>query len=162
MFFLKSKTEYELRIRDWSSDVCSSDLAYSLFGIWIESVQDVRVLDNLITGKRDYASAQRGNGIQLFNSNGAQVIGNRISYVRDGIYVAFSDHAIFRNNRIHDARYGAHYMNSHDNLWESKDSYPNRGGLALLESRTMQVRNNRAWDNTDQIERAYCRERVCQ
>src|SRR3546814_4819531 len=27
-FFFKQKTAYELRISDWSSDVCSSDLAY--------------------------------------------------------------------------------------------------------------------------------------
>src|SRR3546814_8478349 len=27
MFFFKQKTAYELRISDWSSDVCSSDLA---------------------------------------------------------------------------------------------------------------------------------------
>src|SRR3546814_1314793 len=27
IFFLKQKTEYEMRISDWSSDVCSSDLA---------------------------------------------------------------------------------------------------------------------------------------
>src|SRR3546814_4383578 len=26
-FFFKQKTAYEMRIRDWSSDVCSSDLA---------------------------------------------------------------------------------------------------------------------------------------
>src|SRR3546814_2931219 len=26
MFFLKQKTAYEVRISDWSSDVCSSDL----------------------------------------------------------------------------------------------------------------------------------------
>src|SRR3546814_6732677 len=26
VFFFKQKTEYELRISDWSSDVCSSDL----------------------------------------------------------------------------------------------------------------------------------------
>src|SRR3546814_2218857 len=26
MFFLKQKTAYEMRISDWSSDVCSSDL----------------------------------------------------------------------------------------------------------------------------------------
>src|SRR3546814_6483227 len=26
VFFFKQKTAYELRIRDWSSDVCSSDL----------------------------------------------------------------------------------------------------------------------------------------
>src|SRR3546814_20880952 len=28
MFFFKQKTAYELRISDWSSDVCSSDLDY--------------------------------------------------------------------------------------------------------------------------------------
>src|SRR3546814_10072002 len=27
MFFFKQKTAYEMRISDWSSDVCSSDLA---------------------------------------------------------------------------------------------------------------------------------------
>src|SRR3546814_3947882 len=27
-FFFKQETAYELRISDWSSDVCSSDLAY--------------------------------------------------------------------------------------------------------------------------------------
>src|SRR3546814_5779230 len=29
-FFFKQKTAYELRISDWSSDVCSSDLKYRL------------------------------------------------------------------------------------------------------------------------------------
>src|SRR3546814_9912274 len=29
-FFFKQKTAYELRISDWSSDVCSSDLAHVL------------------------------------------------------------------------------------------------------------------------------------
>src|SRR3546814_3936070 len=28
-FFFKQKTAYEMRISDWSSDVCSSDLGYS-------------------------------------------------------------------------------------------------------------------------------------
>src|SRR3546814_19994337 len=29
-FFFKQKTAYEMRISDWSSDVCSSDLFYSV------------------------------------------------------------------------------------------------------------------------------------
>src|SRR3546814_3984572 len=29
-FFFKQKTAYEMRISDWSSDVCSSDLYYGL------------------------------------------------------------------------------------------------------------------------------------
>src|SRR3546814_12112355 len=30
-FFFKQKTAYEVRISDWSSDVCSSDLIFSLY-----------------------------------------------------------------------------------------------------------------------------------
>src|SRR3546814_3027454 len=32
VFFFKQKTAYEMRISDWSSDVCSSDLASERFG----------------------------------------------------------------------------------------------------------------------------------
>src|SRR3546814_4888395 len=32
-FFFKQKTAYEMRISDWSSDVCSSDLALAFFVI---------------------------------------------------------------------------------------------------------------------------------
>src|SRR3546814_3653292 len=32
-FFFKQKTAYEMRISDWSSDVCSSDLCISLISI---------------------------------------------------------------------------------------------------------------------------------
>src|SRR3546814_3162082 len=32
-FFFKQKTAYEMRISDWSSDVCSSDLVIDLLGL---------------------------------------------------------------------------------------------------------------------------------
>lgn len=125
------------------------DITYNLFGLWIEGVKAPRVTGNLIAGKRDYASAQRGNGIQLYNTAGAQIIGNTISFSRDGIYVDVSDHAVFRGNKIHDVRYGTHYMNSHNNLWEGNEVYHSRSGLALMEVRNQVVRNNRAWGNSD-------------
>jgi nitrous oxidase accessory protein len=105
--------------------------------------------DNLITGKRDLDSSQRGNGIQLYNTTGARIIGNNISFVRDAIYVDVSHDAIFRGNKLHHSRYGTHYMNSYRNLWEDNDTYYNRGGLALMEVRDQVVRNNRAWGNSD-------------
>lgn len=129
--------------------VRNNDIAYALFGLWIEKAKDVQIIGNLITGKRDYQSAQRGNGIQLYNTTGAQIIGNNISFTRDGIYVDVSHHALFRSNRIHHLRYGTHYMNSYYNVWEDNDSYLNRGGLALMEVRDIIVRNNRAWGNSD-------------
>ena len=126
-----------------------NDLAYNLFGLWIEKANDVRVEHNLITGKREYASSQRGNGVQLYNTTGARIIGNRIGFVRDALYVDVSHQAIFRANKLHHSRYGTHYMNSYHNLWEDNDSWANRGGLALMEVRNQVVRNNRAWGNSD-------------
>ncbi len=125
------------------------DLTYNLFGLWIEKADDVRIEHNRITGKRDFLSPLRGNGIQLYNSQRAQIIGNDISFVRDAIYVDVSHHAVFRGNRLHHSRYGTHYMNSYHNLWEDNDSFMNRGGLALMEVRDQIVRNNRAWANSD-------------
>ncbi|MCB1908734.1 MAG: nitrous oxide reductase family maturation protein NosD [Rhodocyclaceae bacterium] len=129
--------------------VNNCQFGYVLFGIWIEKSRDVVISKNVITGKRDHRSASRGNGIQLYNSQGARIIGNEISFVRDGIYVDVSNNAIFRSNRIHNVRYGTHYMNSHHNTWENNDSYNNRGGLALMMTRHQVVRNNRAWGNSD-------------
>jgi nitrous oxidase accessory protein len=125
------------------------DVAYNLFGLWIEGVKSPRVEGNLIVGKRDHPSAQRGNGIQLFNTSGAEIVRNTISFTRDGIYVDVSHHAVFRGNRIHDVRYGTHYMNSHFNTWEDNEVFHNRGGLALMEVRSQVVRNNRVWGNSD-------------
>ncbi len=125
------------------------DLTYNLFGLWIEKANDVVVQGNTITGKRDYMSAQRGNGVQLYNTNGARIIDNNISFVRDALYVDVSHHAIFQGNKLHHSRYGTHYMNSYYNLWENNESYYNRGGLAIMETRNQVVRNNRTWGNFD-------------
>ncbi|HJW55644.1 MAG TPA: nitrous oxide reductase family maturation protein NosD [Burkholderiaceae bacterium] len=125
------------------------DLAYNLFGIWLEKSNNSQVVHNVITGKRDMMSTARGNGIQVYNTDGAQILDNNISYTRDGIYVDVSSHALFRGNKIHHVRYGTHYMNTHHSTWENNESYLNRGGLALMEVRDLVVRNNKAWGNTD-------------
>lgn len=125
------------------------DLTYNLFGLWIEKANDVRIEGNVITGLRELNSAQRGNGIQLYNTTGARILNNQISFVRDALYIDVSHRAEFKGNKLHHSRYGSHYMNSYHNLWEGNDSYRNRGGLALMEVRDQVVRNNRTWANAD-------------
>jgi len=124
-------------------------LVRNLFGVWLENSADSRVAGNLISGRRDLLSAARGNGIQVYNTRGAQILNNTISFTRDGIYVDVSEKAVFRGNKIHHVRYGTHYMNTHDSIWENNESYLNRGGLALMEVRRLTVRHNRAWGNAD-------------
>src|SRR3546814_8780235 len=49
-FFFKQKTAYEMRISDWSSDVCSSDLG-QFFGVLLEQAGE--------TDHRRFALARR-------------------------------------------------------------------------------------------------------
>jgi nitrous oxidase accessory protein len=129
--------------------VRANDLAWNLFGLWIEKADDVEIAGNLITGKRELLSSQRGNGIQLYDTRGARVLNNRVSFTRDGIYVDVSHSALFRGNVMHHVRYGTHYMNSNRNTWENNEAYLNRGGLALMEVCEQVVRGNLAWGNSD-------------
>jgi nitrous oxidase accessory protein len=125
------------------------DLAANLFGIWLEQSADATIENNTIVGRADLFSADRGNGIQVYNTLNSRVIGNTVSFTRDGIYVDYSKHALFRGNRLHDVRYGTHYMNTNDSTWEDNESWHNRGGLALMEVRHLVVRRNRAWGNAE-------------
>src|SRR3546814_20844479 len=65
-FFFKQKTAYEMRISDWSSDVCSSDLGHAR----------IRVVQ---VGRRPRRAVQRGDvgAVQLLAAElhaGAQVV----------------------------------------------------------------------------------------
>src|SRR3546814_16503073 len=42
--FFKQKTAYELRISDWSSDVCSSDLPAAYYNLPVETVERIEVI----------------------------------------------------------------------------------------------------------------------
>src|SRR3546814_10888448 len=54
MFFFKHKTAYEMRINDWSSDVCSSDLETIVFEATLPTAQDIKSIMTLAR-HHDYA-----------------------------------------------------------------------------------------------------------
>src|SRR3546814_4923926 len=56
VFFFKQKTAYEMRISDWSSDVCSSDLPAHRY-ILGEEILDVRDAHRVDRGRVDRAGA---------------------------------------------------------------------------------------------------------
>src|SRR3546814_7439192 len=59
-FFFKQKTAYEMRISDWSSDVCSSDrsIAYNQARL----LEDRRARNAMVPYRRDKYPAARGAG----------------------------------------------------------------------------------------------------
>src|SRR3546814_19547051 len=97
-FFFKQKTAYEMRISDWSSDVCSSDLLTTLFhytcGHELDAEEEKRSLPTISSGARrrpcragwpvavdrcgaafwhGRALCRDGRGICLWRSHGALV-----------------------------------------------------------------------------------------
>src|SRR3546814_3251018 len=71
MFFFKQKTAYEMRISDWSSDVCSSDL--NLRKQWHQELQDKFNLQGSILEAKSY-NALRKHGQQPFRDSPGPVI----------------------------------------------------------------------------------------
>src|SRR5690554_2389014 len=114
------------------------------FGIWLDATPDVVVRKNHIHGDSSLRSQDRGNGIHLFNTTGALIEENRISETRDGIYIEIANNSIIRNNFMTNLRYGVHYMYSMDNLLENNVTRATRTGYALMQSKRLQVINNRS------------------
>src|SRR3546814_5810657 len=86
-FFFKQKTAYEMRISDWSSDVCSSDLLLGLGEPHATLVQPVVVLavvevraeaaadqESAIGGHRHIASVEQGVDIRAKEEDRKSVV----------------------------------------------------------------------------------------
>lgn len=76
------------------------------FGIWVQDSNQILIANNRIQGNPELRSADRGNGIQLSVVTNADVVGNKISFTRDGLYIISSQDSVLRNNSMHDLRYG--------------------------------------------------------
>src|SRR3546814_3665698 len=60
VFFFKQKTAYEMRISDWSSDVCSSDLnssRASIVATWMRIIQVIGAMGTSATSARHTGGA---------------------------------------------------------------------------------------------------------
>src|SRR3546814_6348770 len=85
-FFFKQKTAYEMRISDWSSDVCSSDLLApfgrrrAVVDLSISAVEDGVGGAGKMPGPAGLGSALRGAGV-----GGDEQIGDAVTVVGQGL-----------------------------------------------------------------------------
>ena len=131
------KSAARLRVED-------NELARNAFGIWLDATPDVRIYRNRVHGRVGVRSQDRGNGIHLFNVGGADVVGNEVWEVRDGIYIGVSNYNTLRGNSLHDLRYGIHYMFSNHNKIIGNRTRATRTGYALMQSKYLTVTGNRS------------------
>jgi nitrous oxidase accessory protein len=138
-------------INGTNARVLESRVTEITFGIWIDGVDDVRVEDTTIVGRESvYPLSNRGNGVQIWRSDGSVVEDTRITDVRDGIYYSWSSNVLARGNTMWDLRYGVHYMYSDDNVLRDNLAFDNDVGYALMVSEGLEIVNNTAVNNTGQ------------
>lgn len=126
------------------AEILNNIIISKAFGIWVDGTKNVKILKNHIQGDSTIRSQDRGNGVHLFNTEGATVADNEIWHTRDGIYIDTSNYNILKNNHIHHLRYGIHYMYSHHNQIIGNRTNNTRTGYALMQSKNLTVKNNRS------------------
>ncbi|WP_250655308.1 nitrous oxide reductase family maturation protein NosD [Alkalimarinus coralli] len=114
------------------------------FAIFLDAARNTSVHSNRIEGVLEIRSQDRGNGIHLYATTGADIAFNEVWHTRDGIYIDTSHKNAIRNNEFHHLRYGVHYMYSYSNLVENNYTHHTRTGYALMQSKHLTVINNRS------------------
>jgi NosR/NirI family nitrous oxide reductase transcriptional regulator len=118
-----------------------------LFGIWVHGAERPQLIGNLITGLADYQRNDRGDGIHLWDTNGAVIEGNTITHARDGIYMELSADGVVRDNTILNSRYAVHTMWCDRTEFFENEATSNLVGMALMFSKKLGAKNNVLYDN---------------
>ncbi|NNT70899.1 nitrous oxide reductase family maturation protein NosD [Flavobacterium sp. IMCC34852] len=114
----------------------------NFFGIYLQNCKNSLVKNNSIKayGKQEQLI---GNGIHCWKSEQLQIIGNRISGHRDGIYFEFvTQSVIWRNISNHNIRYGLHFMFSNDDSYITNVFKGNGAGVAVMFTKNVKMFNN--------------------
>jgi len=114
----------------------------NFFGIYLQNSRNCLIKDNKITayGKQEQLI---GNGIHCWKSDNLQIIANKISGHRDGIYFEFvTQSVIWRNISNKNIRYGLHFMFSNDDAYISNVFKNNGAGVAVMFTKNVKMYNN--------------------
>lgn len=131
-----------VRVEADSVTIRFNTITKPLHGIYVKGGSYTTIHDNTIEGRLDLITADRGNGIHLWNSKKNTLFNNEIFNVRDGIYFSFADSTTVNQNYIHNVRYGLHYMYSKVNSFEDNVFENNVAGAALMYSQGIEFYRN--------------------
>ena len=112
------------------------------FGIYLRGASRCKIRNNQIVGRAELTSAKRGNGIHLWKTRRNEIVGNKISNKRDGMYFSYADQNLIAQNDIRETRFGIHYMYSHANRLLSNSLTANTVGATLMFSRDSVISGN--------------------
>ncbi len=120
---------------------------HTFFGIYCQHAYSSTIYNNRFQSNAidEITSA---NGIHCWKSENMLIINNEISGHRDGIYFEFVTGSTIKGNKSHNnARYGLHFMFSHDNAFRHNEFRDNGAGVAVMYSQGVTMTQNLFADN---------------
>jgi len=95
-----------------------------------------------VVQNRPLKLSDKGNGIDLYESNGNSFNGNTISSMHDGIYMENSDDNLIENNHFELLRYGVHCMYTKGTIIRNNYGNLNITGAMIMAVRDVEVSGN--------------------
>ncbi|MFD2249456.1 nitrous oxidase accessory protein [Pseudochelatococcus lubricantis] len=120
----------------------NNEIVGNLCGVYLHGAAESVVRANRIVGLKEGRLSEAGNGVTLWNAPGAKVLGNDISYGRDGIGSNSSKRNVFSGNRFRNLRFAVHYMYTNDSEIRDNVSTGNSVGFAIMFSSRLKVLGN--------------------
>lgn len=114
----------------------------NLYGIYLHGAPRSIARGNVIVGVKTGRVNEAGNGVSVWNAPGAEVVGNDISFGRDGIYSISSRNNRYSGNRFSHVRFAVHYMYTNDSEISGNVSRENTVGYAMMFSNKLVVADN--------------------
>lgn len=122
-------------------------LLNTFFGIYLEEADSAVIKGNIIQGKA-IRETTSGNAIHLWQSNANQILENKVSRHRDGIYLEFVNYTrVMGNISTGNLRYGLHFMFSNNNEYLNNDFINNGAGVAVMYSKYIKMLDNKFQEN---------------
>jgi nitrous oxidase accessory protein len=114
----------------------------NLFGVYLHGSRNALARNNRIEGLREGRTSRSGSGVSVWNAPGAKVIGNAVSFGRDGIFANASKKNEFRGNTFRNLRFAVHYMYTNESVIADNVSIGNIVGYAIMYSNGLRVTGN--------------------
>lgn len=127
--------------------ICNNILDDNFFGIYLQFSKNCIIKNNHVTAY-GIEEQQIGNGIHCWKSDSLQIIGNKVTGHRDGIYFEFvTNSVIWRNISTANIRYGLHFMFSNNDSYISNVFKNNGAGVAVMFTNKVKMFNNTFEEN---------------
>jgi nitrous oxidase accessory protein len=113
----------------------------AVFSVLTERCKRVVIRGNDIVGSNEGPQGMRGDNVRMWETYDSTVEGNRFEHGRD-VVIWYSSRNRILHNRVRNARYGTHFMYSHENLVEDNRYLGNVVGIFVMYSRDVGIRRN--------------------